>query len=118
MQNNIWRNSQFRYYVASTSFVGFAFAMQMLLVTWLLIGVLNTPPERVGLAQAIIGIPGFFLMLWGGVSADRVDPRKLMTRVYGFGILPPLVLAAGVLGGYLSFWSFTAWAVAISAVLS
>jgi MFS family permease len=118
MKNSIWHNSQFRYYVASTSFVGFTFAMQMLLVTWLLIGVLNTPPERVGLAQAIIGIPGFFLMLWGGVSADRVDPRKLMTRVYGFGILPPLALAAVVLGGYLSFWTVTAWAVAISAVIS
>ena len=56
MQDSIWRSAQFRTYVASTSFVGFSFAMQMLLVTWLLIGVLNTPPERVGFAQAIIAL--------------------------------------------------------------
>ncbi|MEE8400481.1 MAG: MFS transporter [Desulfobacterales bacterium] len=118
MPDSIWRNAQFRYYVASTSFVGFSFAMQMLLVTWLLIGVLNAPPDRVGLAQAIIGVPGVFLMLWGGVSADRVDPRALMTRMYGFAVLPPLVLAAVVICGYLSFWAVTIWAVAMSVVTS
>lgn len=118
MADSIWRNTQFRYYVASTSFIGFSFAMQMLLVTWLLIGVLNTPPERVGFAQAMIGVPGFFLMLWGGVNADRVDPRRLMTRMYGFAVLPPLALAVTVLGGYLSFWAVTIWALAMSVVIS
>ncbi|MBW1644031.1 MAG: MFS transporter [Deltaproteobacteria bacterium] len=118
MGDSIWRNTQFRYYVASTSFIGFSFAMQMLLVTWLLIGVLNTPPERVGFAQAMIGVPGFFLMLWGGVSADRIDPRRLMTRMYGFAMLPPLALAVAVLGGYLSFWAVTIWALAMSVVIS
>lgn len=118
MGASIWRNAQFRYYVASTSFIGFSFAMQMLLVTWLLIGVLNTPPERVGLAQAIIGVPGLFLMLWGGVSADRVDPGALMARMYGFAVLPPLVLAGVVIGGYLSFWAVTMWAVSMGVVTS
>jgi predicted MFS family arabinose efflux permease len=117
MEDSIWRNTQFRYYVASTSFIGFSFAIQMLLVTWLLIGVLDTPPEQVGFAQAMIGVPGFFLMLWGGVSADRVDPRRLMTRMYGFAVLPPLALAVAVLGGYLSFWAVTIWALAMSAVI-
>ena len=107
MRDSIWRNAQFRYYVASISFTGFSFAMQTLLVSWLLIGVLNTPPDRVGFAQAIIGVPGLFLMLWGGVSADRVDPRILMTRMYGFAVLPSLGLAAVVIGGYLSFWAVT-----------
>ena len=92
--------------------------MQMLLVTWLLIGVLNTPPDRVGFAQAIIGVPGLFLMLWGGVSADRVDPRALMTRMYGFAVVPPLALAAIFITGYLSFWAVTIWAVAMSVVTS
>ena len=92
--------------------------MQMLLVTWLLVGVLNTPPEQVGIAQAIIGIPGFFLMLWGGVSADRLDPKKLMTWVYGSGVLPPLALTAAVLSGYLNFWTVTLWAIAMSVVVS
>jgi len=118
MGDSIWRNTQFRYYVVSTSFVGFTFAIQMMLVPWLLIGTLNTPPERVGFAQALIGVPGFFLMLWGGVSADRFNPKKLMTRTYGAGILPPLALTAIVLSGHLSFWAVTAWAVAMSVVTS
>jgi hypothetical protein len=118
MPDSIWRSEQFRYYVASTSFVGFSFAMQTLLVSWLLIGVLNTPPDRVGFAQAIIGVPGLFLMLWGGVSADRVNPRTLMTRMYGFAVVPPLAFAAVVIGGYLSFWAVTMWAVSMGVVTS
>jgi len=118
MRPSIWRNTQFRYYVGSTSFTGFSFAMQALLVIWLLIGELDTPPKQVGFAQAIIGVPGFLLMLWGGVSADRINPRILMTRMYGFAVVPPLVLAAVVSGGYLSFWAVTLWAVTMGGVVS
>lgn len=118
MADSIWRNTQFRYYVASTSFTALSFAMQMLLVTWLLIGVLHTPPERVGIAQWIIGFPGFFLILLGGVSADRVDLRTLMARMYGLAVVPPLALAAAVAAGSLSFPAVIIWALAINAVTS
>ena len=56
--------------------------MQQLLVSWLLIGVLLLPADQVGPLQALIGVPGIFLMLWGGASADRADPRSLLVRVY------------------------------------
>ena len=34
--------------------------MQQLLVSWLLIGVLLLPADRVGLLQALMGLPGIF----------------------------------------------------------
>jgi predicted MFS family arabinose efflux permease len=111
---SIWRNAQFRAYVASTSFTGFSFSMQMLLINWLLIGVLHTSADQVGIAHAIIGVPGFFVMLWGGASADRVDPRALMIRSYAFAALPPLILAATHAAGTLSFWAVTLTALVMS----
>jgi predicted MFS family arabinose efflux permease len=115
---SIWRNEQFRAYVASTSFTGFSFSMQMLLINWLLIGVLHTSADQVGMAHAIIGVPGFFIMLWGGASADRVDPRGLMVRTYAVAALPPLVLAAIHSGGALSYWAVTLTALAMSTAIA
>jgi predicted MFS family arabinose efflux permease len=88
--------------------------MQMLLINWLLIGMLHTSADQVGIAHAIIGVPGFFIMLWGGASADRHDPRVLMIRTYAFAALPPLVLAAIHAGGGMSYWAVTLTALAIS----
>ena len=50
--------------------------MQQLLLSWILIGVLVLPADQVGLIQALIGIPGIFIMLMGGALADRADPRN------------------------------------------
>jgi hypothetical protein len=38
---SIWQRPGFRAYLESTAFSGMAFAMQQLLVSWLLIGVLH-----------------------------------------------------------------------------
>jgi len=115
---SIWRESTFRAYLGATSSVRFAFSMQQLLIAWLLIGVLDTPAQRVGFAQAIIGVPGLILMLWGGASADRTDPRALLIRVYVCAIPIPLVLAAIDLTGLLSFWTVTVCALLMSVASS
>jgi predicted MFS family arabinose efflux permease len=111
---SIWRLPRFRAYLGASSATMLAFSMQQLLLTWLLIGVLHTSPERVGVAQAIIGIPGLFLMLWGGASADRVDPRGLLIRIYAFSVFPPLLLLALERFGQLGFWTVTFWALLVS----
>lgn len=92
--------------------------MQMLLINWLLIGVLHTSADQVGIAHAIIGVPGFFIMLWGGARADRVDARALMIRTYALAALPPLVLAAIHAGGALSYWAVTLTALALSTAIA
>lgn len=81
-----------------------SFSIQQLLVTWILVGILHEPPEVVGIAQLIIGIPGLAFMLWGGVMGDRVDGRRLLIQSHLLSIVPPLVLAAGVFVDALGFW--------------
>ena len=65
-------------------FAGMALAMQQLLLSWILIGILKLPADQVGLIQAVIGLPGVFVMLAGGASADRSARvmliRDLLTR--------------------------------------
>ncbi|MEZ5557513.1 MAG: MFS transporter [Pseudomonadales bacterium] len=111
---SIWRLPSFRSYITASSATMFSFSMQQLLVSWLLIGALHEPADRVGLAQAIIGIPGLFIMLWGGASADRVDPRGLLVKVYGFAALIPLYLLAVDQLHVLSYWTVTSWALLMS----
>ena len=111
---SIWQNSEFRSYMAATGFTQFAFSMQQLLTNWMFIGTLNVSAQRVGLAQAMIGLPGLVLMLWGGANADRVDGRGLLIRVYALLALPSLVLAALNPLGHVNFWTVTIWALAIA----
>ena len=113
-ESNIWQNLEFRAYLGSTAFTGIAFAMQYLLISWLLIGVLLLPADRVGVLQAIMGLPGIFLMLWGGASADRADPRQLLVRVYLYSPLLPLFLIAVDQFGWLGVWTVTIWGLGMS----
>jgi predicted MFS family arabinose efflux permease len=92
--------------------------MQQLLVSWLLIGVLLLPADQVGPLQALIGVPGIFLMLWGGASADRADPRTLLIRVYALSPLLPLFLIAVDQVNALSVIAVALWGLGMSVVTS
>ena len=83
----IWHNQEFRLYLGSTGFSGIAFAMQQLLLAWILIDILALPATQVGVIQATVGIPGIFLMLLGGARADGGDPRILLLQVYSLAPL-------------------------------
>ena len=78
--------------------------MQQLIISWLLVGVLLLPGDEVGLIQAAMGVPGLFLMLWGGASADNKDPRSILLNVYSVTWLFPLVLATCVYFDLLNIW--------------
>ena len=93
-----------------------AFAMQQLMLSWILVGVLELPADQVGVLQAIIGVPGIFLMLMGGASADRGDPRKLLLKVYLLGPVFPLLLAYLAYSYGLSVWNVMLWALGMSVV--
>ncbi len=94
------------------------FAMQQLLLAWLLMTVLGLPAGRVGTLQAAVGLPGVIIMLWGGASADRTDARTTLTRVFGAAALVPLGLALALEFGELNVWTVTAWGLGLSAALS
>ena len=79
---SIWRDAAFRAYLGSSGFSGMALAMQQLLLSWILIGILELPADQVGLIQAVIGLPGVLLMLAGGASADRNDARQMLSLIH------------------------------------
>lgn len=115
-QAGIWRNLEFRTYLGSVAFSGVAFAMQQLLLSWILIGILELPAAQVGVIQAVAGIPGIFLMLLGGASADQRDPRLLLIGVYTLAPILPLLLAVFISLGYLNVWTVLLWALGMAVV--
>ena len=117
-QQAIWQNSEFKLYLGSTAFSGIAFAMQQLLLSWTLIGILEVPASQVGLIQAAAGIPGIFVMLLGGVRADDTDPRTLLIRVYLFAPVLPLFLITVVQLQQLSIQAVLMWALGMSFCVS
>ena len=115
---SIWSLPGFRAYLASTAFSGMGLAMQQLLASWMLIGMLVLPADEVGFIQAVIGIPGVFLMLMGGASADRSEPRQLLVRLYAVAPLFPLALIALYGLGFFNVWSVMLWALGVGVVSS
>ncbi len=105
-------------YLGSVGAAGVAFAVQQLLLTWLLVGVLAMSAERVGLLQAAIGLPSVLLMLWGGASADRGDGRSLLIRVYSLALLCPLGLIAVAQVGTVTVVPIAMWGLGMSVALA
>ena len=114
----LWRNAQFRVYMGATALAGNAGAIQQLLLSWLLVGILLRPADEVGIIQALIGLPGILLMLWGGASADKQDSRTLLIRVYATSWLFPLALFFANRIDLLNIWTVTLFGIAMSTALA
>ena len=91
-----------------------AMSLQGFLITWLLVGVLQTPADRVGFGRALIEMPGLAILLIGGVLADRTDGRRLLIWMHLAIAVPSLVIAAMVHSDLLSFWVVIAFGIAVS----
>lgn len=117
-ESSIWRNESFRAYLGSTGFSGMALAMQQLLLSWILIGILKLPADQVGLIQAVIGLPGVFLMLAGGASADRVDARRMLIRIYLLAPVFPLFLVLMEQWQWLGVVSVLFWGLGMTVIQS
>lgn len=115
---SIWQNAGFMAYLGSTGFSGMALAMQQLLLSWMLIGILQLPADQVGLIQAIIGVPGVLLMLIGGASADRSDPRNLLIKVYFVAPILPIFLIFMDMYEWLGVATVTLWGFGMGVVQS
>ena len=116
--DSIWGDPQFRAYLGSTGLSGMALAMQQLALSWILIGILQLPADEVGLIQALIGVPGVFLMLMGGALADRADPRNFLIGIYIIAPVFPLFLVAMDYAGWFAVWSVVIWGLGMGFVQS
>lgn len=95
-----------------------SFSMQQLLLSWILIGVLHLAADDVGLLQALMGLPGIFLMLWGGASADRIDPKAILLKSYWLAPLLPLFLIGVETFSTLTVWTVALWGLGMSVLMS
>ena len=95
-----------------------ALAMQQLLLSWILIGILNLPADQVGVIQAVIGIPGIVLMLMGGASADRTDARRLLAQIYLVAPIFPVFLLLMEQWQWLGVATVILWGLGMSVVQS
>jgi len=91
-----------------TSFV-IPMGIQTILFPWLVAVQLHESVDRLGIAQMSTQLPGLFLILFGGLLADRIDQRTILIVAHIIAALPAAGLAIilyldllsyGVLIGY------------------
>ncbi len=88
--------------VAVASWFG-AWGLQVLLITWMLVGELGLGAERIGIGQMAMMLPAPFFLLFGGVTADRYDRRRLLVGLHLLAALVSAGMAVLVGRGALSF---------------
>jgi MFS family permease len=88
-----------------------AFGMQGVMFAWLVTMVLNETPEKVGLAQMSLLLPGTLLILVGGSYADRFGARRVAMLAQILATTAPLLLVVLVATDRLSFTTMIGYAV-------
>jgi MFS family permease len=103
----------FPWYLAGIASWFSSFGMQTIVFPWLVTVVLHEPPARVGIAQMSLMAPSILFMMLGGAVADRTDVRHLLVRGHLLVAVPPLLLAAAIAQGWLSYSALIAYALAV-----
>lgn len=96
------RSRPFAAYLGTQASWFFAFGLQSVLVPFAAKRLLNASDAEFGVVQASLMAPIGFLILFGGVLAERTDRRTLLMTLHAVAFIPPTVLA------YLAFadlWS-------------
>jgi MFS family permease len=83
----------YRWFTAGVGSWFGAFGMQGVLFAWILVGELHADSEWVGTAQTATMLPNVFLLMVGGATADRFDPRRLLIGLHCLAPIPVLCLA-------------------------
>ena len=91
-------------------------SLQGFLITWMLVGVLETPADEVGFGRALIDLPALAFILVGGLLADRSNGKVLLIRMHLLMVLPGLALAWLIGAGRLGFWVVIGFGLTVSVV--
>ncbi len=95
--------SAFPWYLTSASLWMAGMSLQGFLFTWLLVGTLETPADKVGIARSLAEFPPLAILLLGGVFGDRFNGRHYLTLMHLLMALPPLLMIRVVTQDALSF---------------
>ncbi len=99
------------YYLLGTGSWFLAFGIQGVMFAWLVTMVLHETPEKVGIAQMSLLLPGTLLILIGGSYADRFGARRMALLAQAVAMLAPAILLWLVAAGQLSFAIMIGYAV-------
>ena len=78
--------------------------LQKVLYPWLVVGVLNESPSKLGLAQLAILLPSLLFVLPGGVVSDRRHRGTWLSLLYLLYLLPIGLLIVGFSMGSPAFY--------------
>ena len=90
--------------------------IQAVLLPHLLAIELQQPAARFGATQMLVQLPMLVLLLFGGLAADRVDPRRLLMGLQLAALVAPLALAFALASGKVSEGVVLMYAIAWSVV--
>lgn len=92
--------------------------IQMILFPWLVAVQLQESADRLGIAQMSTQLPGLFLILFGGVLADRIDRRKILIWLHLLAMLPALMLVLAIRFDQLSYPVLIVYALMMGTVVA
>ena len=107
---------EMRWFLAGVGGYFFAGGIGSVMIPWILAFVLNESAERIGIGQMAVMAPMLVLSLFGGVTADRSELRRLLSRLQLATAVAPLALMVSYVTGYLSFTTVICYAIAVSAL--
>ena len=84
----------FGHYLATIGASNFALGLFSVIYPWLIIGVLQESPSRLGLAQMALLLPNLLFILPGGVVSDRSHRGSWLSLLYVLYLLPIGILAS------------------------
>ena len=95
--------SRFQYYLGGLGSSAVAMGLQVVIFPWLVVGVLDEPAERVGLAQMAVMLPNLLLILLGGAISDNRHLGSYLFRLYLLYLVPFGMMFMAINNGYLSY---------------
>ena len=93
----------FRHFLATIGTSNLAMGLHTVLYPWLVVGVLDQSPSRLGLAQLAVLLPNLLFILPGGVISDRRHRGSWLSRLYLLYLFPLAILIGAALSGELTF---------------
>ena len=90
--------------------------LQQVLIPYLVTVELHEPAARVGFAMMMLQLPSLVLAFPAGALADRHDPRRQLILATAIAVLPPLVFAAVLFSGGLTYTTLIVFGLAIGAL--
>ena len=86
------QNNAVGWYLGSVATFMIPAGIQMVLLPYLLAIELQQPAARFGLTQMFGQLPTLVFLLFGGLLADKVDPRRLLMGLQAAAVMMPLIL--------------------------